>query len=77
MAHVSEKLRLVLARLFELPAFVFDLVEQPRILDRQRRLRRKGLDEIDSGLGKLLRRRTTNMPTIFSPRSSGASISAR
>ena len=33
MAHIGEELRLVLARLFELPALVLDFVEQSHILD--------------------------------------------
>ena len=43
VAHIGKKLRLVLARLFELPALVLYLVEQPRILNGQRRLSRKRL----------------------------------
>jgi hypothetical protein len=43
VAHIGEELRLVLARLFKLPALVLDLVEQPSILDRQHRLSRKRL----------------------------------
>jgi hypothetical protein len=33
MAHIGEELRLVLARLSKLAAFLLDLVEQSRILD--------------------------------------------
>ena len=47
VAHAGEELRLVLARLRELAALLLDLVEQPRILDRQHRLRREGLQELD------------------------------
>ena len=43
VAHVGEELRLVLARFFDLAALVVDFVEQPRVLDRQHRLRREGL----------------------------------
>src|SRR6516225_4795 len=50
VAHIGKELRLVLARLFKLTALVLDLMEQPRILDGQCRLRRKGLDQIDSVL---------------------------
>jgi hypothetical protein len=32
VTHIGQKLRLVLARDFELPAFVLDFVEQPRVL---------------------------------------------
>ena len=38
VAHVGEELRLVLARLGELAALVLDFVEQPHVLDRDRRL---------------------------------------
>jgi hypothetical protein len=43
MAHVGQELGLVLARLCKLVSFLFDLMEQSRILDRQDRLRSKGL----------------------------------
>ena len=43
MAHAGDELRLVLARQCELAALVLDFVEQARILDRQYRLRCKGL----------------------------------
>ena len=55
VAHIGEELRLVLARHRELPALVLDLVEQARVLDRQHRLRREGLQEIDRLLGELSR----------------------
>ena len=38
VSHVGEELRLVLAGDFELLALVLDLVEQPHVLDRDRRL---------------------------------------
>ena len=38
MAHIGEELRLVPARLFKLPALVLYFVEQPHVLDRDRRL---------------------------------------
>ena len=60
MAHIGEELRFVLACLFKLPALVLDLMEQPRILDGQRRLRRKGLDDVDGVLRKLSRRAAAN-----------------
>src|SRR6202022_673577 len=47
MAHVGEELRLVLARFSELAALVLDFPEQPDILDRDRGLVGKGLDERD------------------------------
>ncbi len=52
VAHIGEELRLVLARDLELAALVLDFVEQPRVLDRQHRLRREGLDQIDGVLRK-------------------------
>ena len=39
MAHISKKLRLMRTCLFELLSLFLDFVEQPCILDRQRRLR--------------------------------------
>src|SRR5262249_1154267 len=45
----------MLTRSFELAAFVFGLVEQSRILNRQHRLRAKGLQQIDNSLWKLAR----------------------
>ena len=50
VAHIGEELRLVLARHFELPALILDFVEQPRVLDRQHRLRRERLDQVDGVL---------------------------
>ena len=47
VAHIGQELRLVPARHFELPALVLDLVEQPRVLDRQHRLRGEGLHQLD------------------------------
>src|SRR5262245_9952970 len=47
VAHAGEELRLVLARLRELPALVLDFVEQPHILDRDRRLSSEVLDQLD------------------------------
>ena len=46
MRHVGEKLGLVAIGGLKLPALVFDLAEQPRVLNRQHRLRRKGLKKI-------------------------------
>src|SRR5262249_3164390 len=47
VAHVGEKLGLVLARLGKLAALVFDLVEQPCVLNGQHGLRREGLKSSD------------------------------
>src|SRR5215467_8862874 len=60
MAHIGQELRLVLTRLFKLPALVLDLVEQPRVLNGECRLRRKGLDDVHGILGKLSRRAAAN-----------------
>ena len=45
--------RLVLAGRLELAALVLDLVEQPRVLDRQGRLGGEGLQELDHLGGEL------------------------
>ena len=45
--HVGEKLRLMPVGGLDLAALVFDLPEQPRVLNRQGRLRREGLQKID------------------------------
>src|SRR5215469_2020820 len=50
MAHTGEELRLVPASDFELVALFVDLMEQSRILNRQHRLRRKGLHQVDDVL---------------------------
>ena len=47
VAHVGEELRLVLARLRELPALVLDFVEQPHVLDSDHRLVGEGGDQLD------------------------------
>ena len=52
VAHIGEKLRFVLPRHFELPAFILDFTEQPGVLNRHRRLRRECLDEVDGVLRK-------------------------
>ena len=56
VAHVGEELRLVLARLRELPALVLDFVEQPHVLDRDHRLVGKGRDQLDLLVGERLHR---------------------
>src|SRR6516225_8648589 len=60
MAHIGQELRFVLACLFELVAFVFDLMEQPSILDGQRRLRCKRFYKIDSIFRKFSERAAAN-----------------
>ena len=79
VAHIGEELRLVLARQLELPALVLDFMEQPRILNRQHRLRGKSFDHIDDILreGAGAFRRTTSIPDDIFPRSSGANSRAR
>ena len=44
VAHVGQELRLVLARYLELAALVLNFVEQPHVLDRDRRLVGEGLE---------------------------------
>ena len=46
----------MLARFRELAALLLDLAEQPRVLDRQHRLRREGLQQLDGVLWELARR---------------------
>src|SRR6516165_7001412 len=53
MAHAGDELRLVLARQLELTALVLDLAEQARVLDRQHRLGRERLQEMNGTLGKV------------------------
>ena len=48
VAHIGEELRLVLAGDLELAALVVDFVEQPRILNRQNRVRSESLDQASS-----------------------------
>ena len=48
VAHIGEEMRLVLAGDLELAALVVDFVEQPRILNRQNRLRSESLDQAPS-----------------------------
>ena len=55
VAHAGEELRLVLAGDLELLALLLDLVEQPRVLDRDHRLRGEGLQQIDRAFRKLAR----------------------
>src|SRR3990172_779659 len=46
VGHVGEKFRLVPIGSLDLPALIIDLAEQPRVLDRQGRLRRERLKEV-------------------------------
>ena len=52
VAHVGEELRLVLARLCELAALLLDFLEQPHVLDRDRRLIGEGRYQFDLLVGK-------------------------
>ena len=52
VAHIGEELRLVLARLFELPALVLDFVEQPHILDGDGSLIGEGCDKFNLPIGE-------------------------
>ena len=63
MAHAGEEVRLVPARRFELPAFLRDLAEQPRILDRERGLRGERLQQFDD----LRRERPRRLPVDQQP----------
>src|SRR5689334_434509 len=53
VAHVGEELRLVLARDLELATLLLDLAEQARVLNRQYRLRGKGLKKLGSAFGEI------------------------
>jgi hypothetical protein len=46
MAHTGQELGLVLTRQFQLTPFLLNLAEKPRIVDRQRGLSRKSLQEV-------------------------------
>ncbi len=52
VGHAGEKLRLVLARRLQLTCLLLDLAEQPRVLDRDNRLGREGLEELDVHVGE-------------------------
>ena len=47
VAHAGDELRLVLARHCKLTVLVLDFVEQPHVLDRDRRLVGEGGDKLD------------------------------
>src|SRR5262249_42534338 len=53
VAHAGNELRLMLAGQLKLAALVLDLAEQARILDREHRLGRERLQEINGTLGKV------------------------
>src|SRR5262249_18713531 len=55
VAHAGDELRLVLACHLQLAAFVLDLAEQARVLDRQHRLGCESLQELNDILGKVAR----------------------
>src|SRR5262249_17227761 len=55
MGHVGEKLRLMAIGGSDLTALLLDFPEQPRVLDRQGRLSRKGLKELDDFRRKVSR----------------------
>ena len=71
VAHIGEELRLVLARDFELPALFLDLREQIGVLDRQHRLRRKGLQQLDRVARKLAGRLASDDQRAERPRRGG------
>ncbi len=52
MAHAGEELGLALARLRQLAALVLDFIEQPHVLDRDRRLVSKRTDQFDLLFGE-------------------------
>jgi hypothetical protein len=52
VAHIGEKLRLVLARLRELPALFLDFVEKSDVLDRDYGLVVEGGDQLDLLVGE-------------------------
>src|SRR5262249_13261663 len=47
MTHIGQKLRLVLARLFQLPTLVLDFVEQPHVFDGDDRLIGEGAGQLN------------------------------
>src|SRR5215472_9549578 len=52
VAHIGQELRLVLARLFKLPALVLDFVKQPHVLDSYTRLVSEGCHQVDLLIGE-------------------------
>src|SRR5262245_22022927 len=55
MAHTGDVLRLMLARHCKLTALILDRAEQARVLDRQHRLGRERLQEMNGTLRKFAR----------------------
>jgi hypothetical protein len=52
MAHIGQKLRLVLARDLKLPALVLDFVKQPNVLDSYTRLVSEACHQVDLLVGE-------------------------
>src|SRR6516164_10964986 len=52
MAHISQELRLVLARLFKLPTLVLNFIEQSHVLDGYARLVGEGRHQVDLLVGE-------------------------
>src|SRR6516165_7751705 len=52
MAHICEKLRLVLARFGKLAALILNLIEQPHVLDRDSGLVGKGHHQFNLPVGE-------------------------
>src|SRR6516162_3884679 len=79
VAHAGDELRLVLARLPELPALVLDFVEQPHVLDCDHRLIGERGDHLDLlvGNGRVTERASTNTPIGCPSRSSGTASTER
>src|SRR6266496_2543160 len=55
VAHIGEELRFVFARLSELTAFLLDLAEQPRVLDREHGVGCEGLQKLNCTFSSLLK----------------------
>ena len=53
VGHVGQELGLVPAGNFQLAALLLDLLEQPRVLNGERRLTGKGLEQLDGGRREL------------------------
>ena len=68
MAHIGQELRFVLASDFELLALLTNFIKQTCILNGEYRLRRKGLEKINSLRSKLA--------GLFSPHHEGANGAA-
>src|SRR5262249_60408116 len=55
VAHAGDELRFVFARLLQLPILVLDLMEQPRVFNRDHRLVGESLHEHDLLVGERLK----------------------